>query len=290
MFKNASIMVMLEDNNMLEVCKLETDRNTQISICKSFSEAYRKYITGKEKIKFDGKYKPENDEILCISDFILSEDVVSAIKEPAGVKTFIPDEENKECIRAIFVGEEKENKVKIAFQKFKKEQYITMKGINLFFDRETFKEEKRFGISISDCVDCIYDDGDLQFESYYMARQIFDLREHYRIATDEEVESFIKINSINFEDEDIFKKQSDSIVRKKIASIMDSKVFENYSANDIKKIGKSTGVEIKVKDKKIVIPEDKKKMKILLGFLDEEVYKGVFSKDTFITNSKRVVT
>lgn len=290
MFKNASIMVMLEDNNMLEVCKLETDRNTQKSICKSFSEAYGKYVTGKERIKFDGKYKPENDEILCISDFDIPEDVFSAIEEPAGIKTFIPDEYANECIRSIFVGEKKEDKIKIAFQKFKKDQYISMKGFNLFFDKETFREEKRFGISISDCVDCIYDDGDLQFESYYMARQIFDLREYYRIATDEEVESFTKIKSINFENEDIFKRQSDSIVRKKIASIMDSKVLNKYSANDIKNIGKSTGVEIKVRNKKIVIPEDKKKMKILLGFLDEEVYKGVFSKDTFITNSKRVVT
>lgn len=49
------------------------------------------------------------------------------------------------------------------------------------------------------------------------------------------------------------------------------------------------GVEIDVKDKKIVIPNDKEKIKIILGFLDEEAYKGPFSQKTFFANSKRQV-
>lgn len=35
---------------------------------------------------------------------------------------------------------------------------------------------------------------------------------------------------------------------------------------------------------------DKKKLKYILGFLDEEVYKGSFSNATYITNSKRSVS
>ena len=46
---------------------------------------------------------------------------------------------------------------------------------------------------------------------------------------------------------------------------------------------------IDVKDKKIVIPNDKEKIKIILGFLDEEAYKGPFSQKTFLANSKRQV-
>jgi len=34
---------------------------------------------------------------------------------------------------------------------------------------------------------------------------------------------------------------------------------------------------------------DKKKLKEILGFLDDEVYKGVFLKETYITNSKRKI-
>lgn len=84
--------------------------------------------------------------------------------------------------------------------------------------------------------------------------------------------------------------QADSRVRKKIASIMDSKVLERFSARDIQRIGKQTGINVEIRDKKVVIPADKKQMKIILGFLDEEVYKGSFSNAIYITNSKRSVS
>jgi len=46
-------------------------------------------------------------------------------------------------------------------------------------------------------------------------------------------------------------------------------------------------MEITVENKKLIIPTDKKKLKEILGFLDEEVYKGAFTEETYITNSKR---
>ncbi len=67
----------------------------------------------------------------------------------------------------------------------------------------------------------------------------------------------------------------------------DSGVLQNNKASEIRKLAQDCGLEITVENEKIVIPADKKKLKELLGFLDEEVYKGVFSEDTYITNSKR---
>ena len=37
------------------------------------------------------------------------------------------------------------------------------------------------------------------------------------------------------------------------------------------------------------VKNDKEKIKIILGFLDEEAYKGPFSQKTFLANSKRQV-
>ena len=78
-------------------------------------------------------------------------------------------------------------------------------------------------------------------------------------------------------------------IRRKIAMINDSGILENNSAAKIKKLAKSAGVKIDVEDEKIVIPSDKEQLKIILGFLDEEVYKGPFSKATLLANSKRRV-
>lgn len=80
---------------------------------------------------------------------------------------------------------------------------------------------------------------------------------------------------------------ADTWIRRKIAAIDDSGVLKNNKASAIKKLAQNCGLEITIENKKIVIPEDKKKLKEILGFLDEEVYKGVFTEDTYITNSKR---
>lgn len=287
MFEKSSIMVLLDNNEKIEIFKLETSRKAQMAICSKYAEGFVRMSQEKERIEFDGNYKPEVDETLFIENYKIEQDIVEAVKKPSSIRAFDPTIENQNRIKVIFTGEVKAGKVNIVFQRFKKEQYISNRGVNLFFDKKTFVEDTRFGISISDEIDCIYSEGDLLFSSYYMARQVFDLKEYYRTATDDEVEDFTKLKKIKFDDTDIFCRQADSHVRKKIASIMDSKVLEKYPAKEIKRIGENTGVSILVKGNKIVIPKEKKQMKILLGFLDEEVYKGVFSNDTYIANSKR---
>ena len=129
----------------------------------------------------------------------------------------------------------------------------------------------------------------MQLSSFYYARQIFDLSECYRSATDSEVESFTTSSKLALDNSEAFKGMANTWIRRKIAMINDSQVLDNYSAKEIKSRAKLVGVDIDVKDKKIVIPNDKEKIKIILGFLDEEAYKGPFSQKTFLANSKRQV-
>lgn len=71
--------------------------------------------------------------------------------------------------------------------------------------------------------------------------------------------------------------------------INDSDVLVNYKASEIKKLAKDAGITIAVENKKVVIPNDKEQIKVILGFLDEEAYKGPFSQSIFLANSKRRV-
>ena len=80
---------------------------------------------------------------------------------------------------------------------------------------------------------------------------------------------------------------SNQWLRKKIASINDSKVLEDFSVDIIKGYAISIGIDIDTEGEKIIIPENREEQKALLSFLDEEAYKGPFSKETFLTNSKR---
>ena len=247
----------------------------------------------KERIIFDGGYKPNDDEFLAIENFKIIDDIKDAIRDPLGTTSYQKQEGEFPEIKAIFVGECTEEKdsqhFNIAFQRFRKEQYISTKGFNLFFNNDTFFHQNSFGISISDSIDCFYTNGELQFVSFFFVRQIFDLGEYYRSATDVEVKLFISNANLEIENIDSFEKMADTWIRRKIAMINDSNVLGKYTTSDITKRARETGVSITTKKSRIVLPNDKQQIKVILGFLDEEAYKGPFSQNTYLANSKRKV-
>ena len=302
MFEHSSVMIMhtTPQPQTLEVFKLDLDEDTRRSICRSFEQASQTLIMGKERISFDGTYKPEADEFLEIAPFSLPENIQAAIRNPIGVASYqkskdslVQDQASFPEIQAIFVGEwiqqEGSERLTVGFQRFHKEQYISNRPFNLFFEGNTFLMERRFGIGISDTVDCLFDGDRLQFSSYHYARQIFDLSVHYRLALDPEVSNFKKSNSLLFADVTTFDEMADSWIRRKVASIHDSGVLEKFSAPDIQTKAYQAGITLEVSQDKVVIPSDKRKLKVVLGFLDEEAYRGPFSQNTYLANSKRRV-
>lgn len=293
MFDKGSIMILLNEQNEHPVRLLEVDTDTQAAICCSFAEATVPLLSEMQIVPFDGSYKPNEDECLSICNFHLPDVIIDAIRDPLGLQTFSFENDAEPDIRAIFVGKcsEVDNTevFTIAFQRFRKEQYLSTKKFSLFFEKNIFKREKRWGIGITDIVDCVYINNEFRFSSYFFARQIFDLSEYYRSATDFEVENFSGLDLLSINDKDHFQAMADTWIRRKIAAINDSGVLKNNSAAKIKKLSKNCGLEVTVENKKLVIPADKKKLKEILGFLDEEVYKGAFTYETYITNSKRKV-
>lgn len=290
MFDNGSVMALVNEGNESSVYLLEIDQATQSAICTTFAEAASP-LFDKEVVRFNGSYKPEEDEILSISEFQLPKMITNAVKEPLGLQSLAYKEEAGPNIDALFVGEctevDNSERFTVALQRFRKEQYLSTKKYSLYFDKNTFVRENRWGIGITDNIDCVFSHSELRFSSYFYARQIFDLSEYYRSATDSEVQNFSKLDLLDFTDPTQFLSMADTWIRRKIASINDSGILATNTAAKIKKIAKKSGFEFEIKNEKILMPTDKKRIKELLGFLDEEVYKGAFSKNTYITNSKR---
>lgn len=294
MFKDCSIMVLAAGvEEECEIYNLDINSDTQKEICKTFKNLVEQLTENKSKVIFNGSYKPNEDEFLTIENFQLSDAIKDAIRNPLEIQKDGKINDEFPEIKAVFIGsrteKNKSEKFNIAFQRFRKEQYLSLKGYNLFFDKETFFQEKRFGISISDNIDCYYTEGELQFISFFFARQVFDLSEYYRSATDQEVRSFSTNEKLLLSDTENFQNMANSWIRRKIALINDSNVLKQYSSEKIKKLAKSVGIDISVENQKIVIPNDKEQIKIILGFLDEEAYKGPFSHSTYLANSKRQI-
>ncbi len=161
--------------------------------------------------------------------------------------------------------------------------------VRLFYTNNTFKLDNNFGIGITRNIDCYYIEGKLQFSSFYYARQVFDLRAYYRTASEPEVIAFSNNDALEFENNTAFTEMTNSYVRRKIAMINDSGVLDKYTAKHIKKIAKASGIDITVKNQKVVIPANKDEAMAILAFLDEEAYRGPFTNDLLIANSKRIL-
>ncbi len=86
---------------------------------------------------------------------------------------------------------------------------------------------------------------------------------------------------------------SDSWVRRKVWLVMQSTILSKVPLNDIKAIATEFSIPIEYVtqdgNEKIKIPRDRKSLKTLLRFLDEDYYKSPLSKTNYLTNSKRVV-
>lgn len=311
MFEDSSVFILSydrDDDGNEKIYKLEMAREAQCAVCKAFESSVKSMVSGKNIHDFEVNYKLEDDEIFQIKNIQLPDSIKEAIRKPSVVDSFKKikknpngdepdngDEDNMgfPSIKAIFVGKRKQidgvDHFWIGFQRYRKEQNMALLPFRFFFTKETFTIEKNFGIGITDQLDCFYTVNALQFVSYYYAKQIFNLIEYYRSATDSDVKSFTDNKSLIFSDADSFVNMANTYVRRKIARINDSKVLENHEINAIKELADKSKINIEIQENRILIPADKDKALEVLAFLDEEAYLGPFSEDVLIANSKRVL-
>lgn len=306
MFKDQSLFIILEkeDGPGQQIARVEMPQATQRQVGRLFAEAEERLTAGRELVEFSGSYKPDADELLYISGFVLDPAVLEAIQNPLSVPAFAPDPKQPPVIKALFMGEMRGSGVSghkntdkgfpgksypvVVFQRFRKEQYITRQGISLFHQQDSFVATEKFGFTIQENADCLYIGGELRFHSFYYARQIFDLSGYYREATDQDIEAFIQHEKVNIRQTEVFKTLSnDAWVRRKIALIRDSGFLDKHPAAKIRTKAKSFGLQVSITSNRLDFPDDKKELKLLLKFLDEEIYRGVFSEAVLETNSKR---
>ena len=111
-------------------------------------------VESKIRVPLDGSYQPNEDEFLSVEHFTLSDEMSEAVRDPIGVIPYQKEDDFFPEIKAIFVGKSvKVNGTEtflVAFQRFRKERYISPRGCNLFFPNHTFYRQRNFGISILD--------------------------------------------------------------------------------------------------------------------------------------------
>ncbi len=86
------------------------------------------------------------------------------------------------------------------------------------------------------------------------------------------------------------KENCDSVMRKQIKSIEESGIIAalDVTKNTFQSWAKKAGIPKDVYDTgNLIFPKNKKECKVLLSFLNDDIFEGHFTKSIYLSNSKR---
>ncbi|GIV41553.1 MAG: hypothetical protein KatS3mg034_0863 [Vicingaceae bacterium] len=268
-----------EKNNLR---RISLSDHLQNQLSKYLSESINFFYKAKQ-IKFDGEYKPNENEVLEINNFDFPlKDYENIINLP-----LLKEEEIYDIKHIIFL-----NKESIIFQTFDSRKIIKTEKLYLIYSSETFSKIDNKGLIIDAKIDAMFlkNEDKLLFTSYHNASKIFDLSKYFREATDKEINIF-KRHTIFKECDNIDYSIINSRYRKKIFQIIKNGVLNKVQDNFNEVIKYARELELPnmfdESESKILFPQEKKDIEKLINFLNDDLYKSPISKFIYETNSKR---
>ena len=297
------ILIWAKRNSKKKVYKLKLEAEVKERFVQLFNDGVSKILYDNNgetliPVPFETNYGVSaGEEHFIINTFDLPQEIRDAIDSPDTLVTYMPKNQEGKTedgfdIRAILIAGKNDNGYYVAGQKFSQRQ-ITIKksGFNIFLSGDTFVEDKRkFTIAIGEQVDCYFDNSGLIFEKYFDANGVFDLSDYYRSASQSEIDTFAVYDTLNISDLEVFGRSMNSIqMRKKVAKILDLGTLSDV--NKIRENARKVDVSINftADGNKIDLPTDKKELKEIMAFLAEELYPGLFTNNTYLTNSTRQI-
>jgi hypothetical protein len=276
------------------IVKFNLSNDVQADLTEYLKGQETSFDLQQEEIAFDGKYKPDEGEVLCIESYDDIDNLESAIRNPTSIDLVDPSEDFFYDIKALFSGYIlTTGGVKILLQNFDRRKIISTNGLSIFHSANVYKKIEGIGLTIDHKLTATLAGGKLKFFSFHNARQIFDLSEYYKEATDDDVIDFSNLDLMKSIDNVKLLEMSDSWVRRKISLIQQSGILQSVPINEMKAVAAEFSIPFTTVtengDELIKIPDNKSDLKKLLRFLDEDYYKSPLSKTNFITNSKRVL-
>lgn len=283
----------LVDDPTNRVRKFSLTEELQVDLgCFFTSLEHRFSAPIEETIPFDGKYKPDDGEILEISGFTDIDGLSDAVRNPMLVQDYIPSDEILLNTIALFTGRvEADSEVTVLIQKFEKNRILSTSGFSIFFANHTYRKVEGTGLTIDTKLCGILKGTSLKFKSFFLMRQIFDISDYYKEATDQDLRTFAQTNQISIPDVERFVSEADTWTRRKITIVEASGILRNIPLSQIQTVADEFPIqcELVVVDGKLVLPTSKKELKNLLRFLCEDYFKSPLSNGFYLTNSKRTV-
>jgi hypothetical protein len=238
-------------------------------------------------------YQVNRNQVFVIRNLPLPMNFVEATLKPEQTAEFSLSRQHGLRISTIF-GAEASGKVvkRLLFQQFRAPQLLVNR-FSLFLRGNTFQRIENAGLSLADELVAIYEKDCLFFRSFAIVSRFFDLSAYEPTATPEEIENFV--SDVLFDPEDgqttLTTIQSDDWLSRRVASIHSLGILKAIKPKATKNKAIPFGIDIDVvrvhgKDR-IRLPKEKKRLKQIVKFLNEEYFHGELTEEMYETNSLR---
>ena len=276
------------DENVVKRIPLQA--GVQAELEQLFDDQEVAFLDGRdEEVEFNGDWKPDRNQILTIEDADLVTAFIATLDDgPAAYETLDIADYAEAGIKAIFTHSDVlEGRVLI--QRFRTSQYLQKSGITLVFNNNRFGKLSEHGFALDARLTAVVEGEVVKFHSFHSLRTILTVQHHFEQATDAEVTTFAEHGHFHIENRALFDVAIDGRSRKLIRGISASGILADHNVASIIEKADSVGLVIAEQDGKLVLPGEKRRLKTILSFLEESVFKGVFSDQVYETNSKRTV-
>lgn len=272
------------------IIRFPLTQSLQVEVAAVFAAQLRAFLNGIDTVvAFDGRYRPEEGELLTIANFADIDGLADAVANPLRIDQYNPATHSLEKVKALFTSAEENGNTRILIQLFESRRLIATKGLALIFSGNTFQKMSDSGLTMDTKLLAVLEAGELKFQSFHYLRRVFELSEYFNEATADEITAFASHEKLNVSNVADFVSSASPAVRKKIALIRQSGILENFSTEQIVAAAQNFNLVIATsQDGKIDIPTNSTDLRRLLRFLDEDYYKSPLSETHYISNSKRV--
>lgn len=291
---NSSNLFALVGDDVAPIRRIPLTASLNSELIQIFARQQAALLDEKQSIAFTGSYNVDEGEIFTIDDYSLVPEIGHSIGNPLTCPVLDLNAETHR-IKALFSGNWVDGNQTVNFQVFDSGKLLKC-GLTLIGSGGTYKKLEEPGLVLQDKITAHYHNGTLYFSSYHNAKRFLGLAEYYREATETDLDDFAATDLFEFEDLSKFKEQADSIIRKKIALLQKNEVLKDVSVLDIQSVANNFNAELPEyhhinivinAEGKLVVPEDKKQLKELIRFLDEDYVTAPLTKRKCLTNSKQ---
>lgn len=271
--------------------RLDLEPNAAKEVAETFRSAAAEFAEGTEEyIEFTPGYKALDHECFEIREFALDEELITACRQPLSVERVDASSFADLSVFGLAGYDFSSGQQKIYFQNFDSRRVLVPGNrfaVMRMADSSTFERLSKPVILLDAKVAAVWDSGFLRFKSFHLAKQLFDLSSYFAEASDEQVKDFSGHGSLHCRSRENFLRACSSWSRTKIALILRGGILDRATVQEIEAAAGRLSFGLTVESGRIVLPEDKREIRELLQFLDEDIYNGPLSQRNFISSGKR---